>query len=418
MPTTTTVELDVAVIGGGIAGLWLINRLLQIGYNAALFESKVLGSDQTIASQGMIHGGIKYTLGGAFSGASEAIADMPQHWSACLRGEGDVDLRKARVLSDHFYMWSSPGVTSRLSTFLASKAARGRVEAVKPAQRPAIFRHPGFSGRLYRLVDLVLDVPSVLAALADNASGKLFKLNRGRHSWIKTPEGSAELHISPDMGPHTGELVVKAKRFIFTAGKGNAELLQALGANQPQMQLRPLRQVMVKHNAPYTFFGHCLGADKTPRLTISSHPASEGQIWYLGGNLAEKGACQSDAEVISRARDELTRLLPWVDLGQAQWAALAIERAEPKQRNLVRPDKAFAEPAQDLDNVIVAWPTKLTLAPNLAAQALGLIGDQALKPSGPQVCAAFSALSPPPIAVPPWVTAFDGPQALEKDCVD
>ncbi|HEB27268.1 MAG TPA: FAD-dependent oxidoreductase, partial [Porticoccus sp.] len=95
----TTTNVDIAIIGGGIAGLWLLNRLCNDGYNAVLFEQDDLGGAQTIASQGMIHGGIKYALGGALTGASEAIADMPDHWRRCLNGEGDVDLSQAKVLS-------------------------------------------------------------------------------------------------------------------------------------------------------------------------------------------------------------------------------------------------------------------------------------------------------------------------------
>ena len=91
----TDLSCDVAIIGGGIAGLWLLNRLVKAGYNAVLLEQTALGGDQTAASQGMIHGGIKYTLSGSITGASEAIADMPDHWRSCLAGEGDVDLRGA-----------------------------------------------------------------------------------------------------------------------------------------------------------------------------------------------------------------------------------------------------------------------------------------------------------------------------------
>ena len=36
-----------------------------------------LGSYQTIGSQGMIHGGVKYALAGAWSGASETVSAMP-----------------------------------------------------------------------------------------------------------------------------------------------------------------------------------------------------------------------------------------------------------------------------------------------------------------------------------------------------
>src|SRR5690606_4509994 len=134
--------------------------------NAVLLEKYALGSEQSVNSQGMIHGGIKYALGGALTGASEAIAAMPDHWRRCLRGEGDVDLRGAHVLSDHFYLWSSDTLASRLTAFFGSKMTRGRVDTVPAGERHPAFRDPAFRGTVYRLVDMVLDVPSVLATLA------------------------------------------------------------------------------------------------------------------------------------------------------------------------------------------------------------------------------------------------------------
>src|SRR5688500_2310975 len=99
------IEKDIVILGGGIAGLWLLNRLRDAGYSVLLLENSALGAGQTIASQGMIHGGLKYALGGALTGASEAIADMPQHWQRCLQGQGDVDLRGTQLLSDTYYLW-------------------------------------------------------------------------------------------------------------------------------------------------------------------------------------------------------------------------------------------------------------------------------------------------------------------------
>ncbi|HCC44093.1 MAG TPA: FAD-binding oxidoreductase, partial [Gammaproteobacteria bacterium] len=53
-------KIDIAILGGGIAGLWLLNLLVSRGYSVVLLEKEALGAGQTIASQGMIHGGVKY----------------------------------------------------------------------------------------------------------------------------------------------------------------------------------------------------------------------------------------------------------------------------------------------------------------------------------------------------------------------
>ena len=396
-------SVDILIIGGGIAGLWILNRLCKRGYNAILIENSALGSFQTCASQGMIHGGIKYSLGGAFTGASEAIADMPNHWRACLRGDGDVDLREAAILSDHFYLWSTASITSLLGGFLASKMTRGRVEKVARQELPPIFAHPHFHGSLYRLVDMVVDTPSVIKALAANYRNRIFAVDRHQWRWLPEADGRQRLHISAD-NPQD-DLVIDAQAFVLAAGRGNGDLLAAAGAASPQMQLRPLQQVMVKHSYPHRFFGHCVGADKTPRLSISSHPLGDGsQVWYLGGNLAEKGANQSAHQVIGHAKQELAALMPWVDLSDARWATIHIERAEPRQLNLMRPDNAFAAWASPTTNIIAAWPTKLTLAPDLARQVENLLDGKGIAPSG-GACPPLP-LQPPKISATPWAEAF------------
>ncbi|MHA5864347.1 FAD-dependent oxidoreductase, partial [Pseudomonas aeruginosa] len=79
---------DILIVGGGIAGLWLNARLRRAGYATVLVESASLGGGQSVKSQGIIHGGAKYALHGALTGASEAIADMPRRWRACLGSDG------------------------------------------------------------------------------------------------------------------------------------------------------------------------------------------------------------------------------------------------------------------------------------------------------------------------------------------
>jgi glycine/D-amino acid oxidase-like deaminating enzyme len=402
-------DVDVVVLGGGIGGLWLLNRLRGRGYNAVLLETGELGGGQSVNSQGMIHGGIKYALGGALTGSSEAIAEMPAHWRRCLRGEGDVDLRGVHVLSDHFYLWSTANLTSRLTSFFASKLTRGRVETVPAAERHPAFQHADFHGNLYRLVDMVLDVPSVVRKLADNCRGRIYRATAGSLGFERNPDGSlAALQFLAGLEP----VRIKAPRFVFAAGEGNEALLQMLDCRAPAMQRRPLHQLLVRHDYPHALYAHCAGSNPSPRLTISSHPLPDGRwVWYLGGDLATEGVALDSDALIVKGRQELRELFPWLDFGNASWATLRIDRAEPRQKGLIKPDQAFAANAAGCSNVsaaacpnvIVAWPTKLTLAPNMADAVEQLL---ALQPTAPMLPEAAQALPPPAFAKPCWELLF------------
>lgn len=402
--TTTSLKTDLCILGGGVAGLWLANLAKAKGLDVLLLDKQALGSGQTIASQGMIHGGMKYTLAGALTGASEAIAEMPAYWRKCLCGEGDIALRDTRILSDHFFLWSGESVASRLTTFFASKVTRGRVTPVADDRRPAFLRHQDFAGSLYRLDDLVLDIPSLVANLAHNLDGRCFVI--GDYQLQKTTDAIYSLRAD--------SLEIQAQQFVLCGGEGNQELLNQLGFTKPEQQLRPLQQVMIKHQYPFDFFGHCVGMDSTPRLTISSHrlPAGE-RIWYLGGSLAEKGAHLSEDELIALAKSELAELIPWINFEKAGWATLKINRAEPKQPGLIRPDNAFAEALPD-SNICIGWPTKLTLAPNMANQILFLLDEKKLTPLFKNRKADLDSLTPASIAKTPWEIAFPPTISVEE----
>jgi glycerol-3-phosphate dehydrogenase len=368
------IHVDIAIIGGGVAGLWLLNRACNAGYNTVLFEQCALGSEQTIASQGMIHGGVKYTLGGALSGASEAIADMPAHWRRCMAGEGDVDLRGTKILSDHFYMWSSDNAMSKVTTFLASKALRGRVDALKKKDYPPVFSHKDFKGSLYKLVDMVIDTPSLLGTLRKSHSDRIFAVDWKNASLERSGDGASILFREENIR-------IVSQLCVLSAGKGNGALLQKLEVKKPAMQLRPLQQVMVRHQHHHALYAHCVGTDSKPRLTISSHRDGEYTVWYLGGQLAEEGVTLSSDILIQRAKKELQALFSWLDWSDAEWASFAVDRAEPEQPGLLRPDNAWLSACDGLKHCLVAWPTKLTLVPNLGNLLMDYLAQQNITPS-------------------------------------
>ena len=391
-------RIDIAIIGGGIAGLWSLNQLRDRGYSAALFECEALGAGQTIASQGIIHGGIKYALGGAWSGGSEAIATMPGAWRACLAGEGAVDLRGCRVLAEHIHLWSGDAPLPRLATLLASRLVRGSVEKLRREDYPVPLQHPDFAGQVYRLADLVLDVPSLLATLATRHRNALFRVDWGEAQLVNN-DGRAELHLPGCR--------VQPERLLLAAGAGNGELIAALGGSRPAMQCRPLQQVLVRHRYRQPLFGHCIGTNPSPRITLSTHHTAAGEpVWYLGGDLATDGADEEPRRLIDRARRELAGLLPWIDFGASEWRTLRLDRAEPRQSAVLRPERAFVGSVDSVANVLVAWPTKLSLAPDLGNEVERQLAVAAVLPRHEPDLTPLAAMGRPPVAEPCWETLF------------
>lgn len=367
----TVIELDVIIIGGGIAGLWTLDALRAAGYRAILLDHGALGGVQSTASQGMIHGGVKYALDGKPGKATTTIAAMPALWEACLSGEARPDLRAARILSRDFLLWSTTSVAARAATLIASRALRGQIDTLPNDTRPPPLDDARFSGSVYRLRDIVVDATSVCGVLAARHAGAIFGVDWEQARFLRDANGLVS-------GLAHGPLTLQASRIVLSAGTGNEALLARLAVRQPAMQRRPLHQVLLASRALPPLFGHCLGAGTKPRISISSHSTTSGTpVWYLGGELAESGTELEPGQQIDRARNELQALFPWLGLAGATWQTLRIDRAEPRQGGWLRPDDAWAGEAVGARNVIVAWPTKLSLAPRLTARVLELLPSPA-----------------------------------------
>jgi len=404
---TIRYSTDIAIFGGGIAGLWLLARLRNLGYRAILLETGNLGGGQTLASQGIIHGGLKYALSGNLSGAAQAIAEMPARWRALLAGtptrEGDIDLSPVRVLSDNYYMWSEGGFRSRLKSFFGSKSLRGRIEAVAAADYPAPFAAAGIDGSLYRLPDFVIDSESLLARLVELAPESHFQIDARQTSFLHDDQGQVS---ACRVGIGDTAVEIAAQRFVFTAGEGNAGLIAAAGLERIQQQLRPLKMVCLTDARLPALFVHCIGNDfsMTPLLTITTHPGNGQQpTWYLGGELAESGVGQSDQVLINRASDLLGRFLPRVDITVASWQCFTINRAEAATGTHNRPDDAFY---MEENNSIVVWPTKFTLTPSLADRVVDHLQASNIKPAagaaGNSLADLAASLPAASLAVPRW----------------
>ncbi|MGQ0627578.1 MAG: FAD-dependent oxidoreductase [Phycisphaerales bacterium] len=402
MPADRIIETDVLVIGGGVAGLWVLANARRAGFRALLVEEQALGTGQTIASQGIIHGGLKYALSGEATAAARAIAEMPAAWAeaigsaARIGGEGAVEvppLQGVPVLSPCQWIWTTSGVLSRLAGLGASRAIRTPVVRVPPAERPAVFAGAPATIDVYRVGEPVLPVAGVIRALARLGQGALMQARveraerRGGSGWSVACAAEG-----------TGTVAIHAVHVVLCAGPGNALLAPAFGLTGATMQRRPLHMVMARGALPEVF-GHCVGASTVPRLTVTTARPGEGaeRVWWIGGGLAEEGVGLDEATQRARARQEVQTCLPWVDVSMARWSTLRIDRAEGLDRAGRRPDTPVIHTQ---GGATVVWPTKLAFAPLVGAEVVAALRGAGVPARGESE--PLSGFPVPGVAIPPW----------------
>lgn len=387
-------RLDALIFGGGAAGLWLLDRMSRDGHHVLLLEAQALGSGQTVASQGIIHGGLKYTLSGLLTKSAKNIREMPQLWRDSLLGKATPNLSNTRLRSGCCYLWQTDSLSSRAGMIGARFGLQVTPESLTSDERPEALQN--VPGTVARLPEQVISPRSFLQDLATQYRDRILKIDakNGLAFDLDSPgEVKAVRLISPKDGR---EMTLCPRQVIFTAGGGNARLRKMTGLSEDVMQRRPLHMVLVRGDLP-ELNGHCVGGAKT-RVTITSEVDSCGRMtWQLGGQLAEEGTSMDATTLTQRALSELTAVLPGVNLRGAEWSTYVVDRAEGATGNGSRPDNIQVLCA---GNVTTGWPTKLVLAPVLAQE----IASRAVSPyfSSQFDTSVFEDWPRPEVAYHPW----------------
>ncbi|MGH7133292.1 MAG: FAD-dependent oxidoreductase, partial [Phycisphaerales bacterium] len=240
----------------------------------------------------------------------------------------------------------------------------------------------------------------VVSALVVAAGGERAAIVHGEAGL--TTEGATVRHAD-------GEISVRARRVVLSAGAGNAALIERAGlAGEVKMQRRSLHMVMVRGTVLPAIYGHCVAGALTdkPRVTITSQRQANGTIvWYVGGLIAEgDGVARSHHEQAAFAKRELAACVPWVDLTGVgmQWATLRIDRAEGLMPDGSRPDEPVVRSAAD-GRVVCVWPTKLAFAPLVAERLCAQFEHEGVRDTGNSgVLSREPAWPMPPVAPLPW----------------
>lgn len=375
---------DIVIFGAGIAGLWSFNHLKSLGYDVLLLEKESIGCGQTIASQGIIHSGLKFSLAGKVNSLAKSISAMPDLWRDALKGEGDIDLRAANVSAQSQQLLIPAGFMGSLTKLVTKKALGNNVHEIPRDEWSDDIKASGFNGSVVFMGEPVLDIPSVIRALAE-------------------PYKSSIKKISDKQADNPFEFLrqnnIDAKRVIFTGAANNHTI--AKNHNQDNglaTQKRPLMQGMMK-NAPFPLYAHLVGKTDKPIASITTHEMSDGTlVWYLGGGVAERAKDANPDDVYNDAINAFKSYLPAVDLSKIEWSVLPIDRIEGKSKtDSWMPDTPTIH---NTDAASYCWPTKLTFAPMLSNMILNSLKDSDITPSSKQ--SDFSFLTNAEYTKTPW----------------
>lgn len=398
-----SIPTDVLIFGGGVAGMWLLDELLRQNCRALLLENRALGHGQTVGSQGIIHGGLKYMFSGQLTPAAKMVSEMPEVWRKALSGEIEPNLSGTTVRSEHCYIWGTGSIKSRIFMAGSSLALRTAPEAVERPDWPAALAN--VPGKVLRVAEQVLDPQSLMTRLAELTRGYVAHVDGALPPQFEQDAAGrvTSVRVRLVTGP---ELNLRPTSVVLTAGEGNDGLRELLKLPRSAMQRRPLHMLMVRGKLR-ELYGHCVGGPK-PRITVTTVIDSAGRtVWQVGGQIAEDGVNRSRIELAQHAQRELPECVPGLNLSQVEFSSYRVNRAEAATTTGQLPDDVHIVQEQ---NVITAWPTKLALAPRLAERVVQKLVESPAKPWSLAPASARSPISTdldfpaPPIAQPPWET--------------
>jgi glycine/D-amino acid oxidase-like deaminating enzyme len=388
-------KTDVAVYGGGVAGLWIASHLTFLGLNTVLFESNAIGAGQTIQSQGILHRGGKYV------GENEkSLALSTESWSSALSGSGPVDLSKVKIFTKQQLLWMTNRKINKngylLRAALAIKGIGYFHEAINPDPTHIL---PKFERDAVTLNEPVLSVPSLLAELAKPIRGKLIRGHlQGFEESGQNDKQDAVVHIGNQ------NYKVIASNHICAMGAANDRYVKQLKISNVETRLRPLKQIVLTGELP-EFYGIGLSNLFHPTIAIVSHPQPDAgkNAWYIGGHLADGANAQkTDEKIITELKRFLKDCGFEIEIPSLSAHTNYAVRAEASIRD--RKNSSRTPVIGNRGNVFLVWPNKLTNTPSLANQLMPRLNNQGLTgrkfdaeefpPFEPEICSNVPWLQP------------------------
>ena len=289
-----TAAVDVAVIGGGVQGLLILDSLIAAGYSCVLVTEGDLGTGQTLHSHGFLNTG----FGLAGRELPEAAAQIVHPF---LRARGVT-------LTGDWALLPPTGLPGLLLRALPMFAR------LPPAHLPRGFA-PAFRDAARALPDYSFNKRELVEALS---RGREDYIVRGTVTGLRGRDPVEAVVLRPEGSD--SEVELRARAVVVAAGCGSKRLLRTLVRATPQLKRIKHRVAhMLCLRAPHgalpahSVFALSLG------LLLAAHDDGACVTWYVtpmqrGGpsfdDVPNDAAAPSDAAMLRRAWDRVQTLYP------------------------------------------------------------------------------------------------------------
>jgi glycerol-3-phosphate dehydrogenase len=368
---------DLAVIGGGIAGLGVFECAGRAGLKAVLLERGAPGRATTAVTSALLHGGLRYLpydVGTSLLMCRE-IARLRRERPGLLsrqaflwpvyRGEG-LGLGLIEALHDEYDLFA-PLRGARRHSLLSP----GEAVSVLPG-----LRREGLLGAV-AFDEWRVDVPGLVASLAESGRAAGGELMEGRRVSALTVRAGRVAAATAEDG-RGGRLEIEARVFVNAAGPWAEEVARLAGAAMVRLRLRKGVHLVIPGEPP----PHGLIFPGPGARRIGVYPR-QGETW-VGPTDEPHDGPPDTAAVAPREQEELRRSLALVlpELAGRTCRAVAGLRPIPRRAGaaflLSREHRVFDHSAEGLSNFLSIAGGKLTtyrpMGEDAVAAVLGKLG--------------------------------------------
>lgn len=396
------VKTDVLIIGGGIVGLWLLNDLRQRGYSALLVERKELGGGQTCHSHVYIHQGHLYREGQV--GLINHLHEVNEIWRSWVS-----ERRSLRESSASFFGFQNPADAQQKEYLW--KLAGLQFERVSRANFPEALKG-GSASAVLKSPEVSLNGTSLVRELSRPVLPFIGRIDRIEE--IRTNAGVVLEVVAFVQGKR---LSVQPKSLVLAAGAANQSLLNLASGGHGDVwgvvagaqQVRKAHMLVVE--GQHEVLTPLTGVFQPGGLFLVSRRRAKSTVWVVSDDrspflsFVEDWLEYDSRQWLPRVCELLRELAPrhFKHPERLMWGVYDAPKAEGRSTTASLPSEGRIERFR-FRNLWAIWPSKLTLAPTVSAQARKEIEEEVGRPSGarPAPCLWRDFRSPVEVAKERW----------------